>query len=135
MPTGRVIGEYWKDFNRQVEAGQINPLLAGIASFTPGPAIGNFYSNVQQGNVPGAIASGVSAAPWMPGLNAMKGFRFGPAGSTELQRLIGASGSVPVVLNRAKTGINFLEQKGKDYLSEFTTDHPIDLSFGSGKGN
>lgn len=135
MPTGRVIGDYWQDFNRQVDAGQVHPLVSGIANFTPGPALGNFYSNVQEGNVPGASTSALAALPIMPILNSLKGARLGPASPMQLQRLVGASGAVPVALNRAKTSMSYLTQQGWDKASELLSEYPLDISFGSGKGN
>lgn len=134
MPTGRVIGEYWKDYNQRNKDGQVSPWVSIPLNFTPGPAIGEFYSGIQSGNPFGWGTAALSAVPAMPAINLLKGARLGNALPTEVQSLVGASGNVPAKLNAAGTRMNYWMNEGKNWLSDFASQNPIDISFGSKEG-
>lgn len=134
MPIGQVIGEYWKDWNKRDAAGQI-PAWQSIPlnNLSPGPAIGNFYQSIQEGNPNGAYVSGVSAAlPWLAKMQFLKSFQFGQLPLA--QRLVGGNRqSVAQGLKKqtAWAGLgNFSLGEGSD----IATQNPIDISFGSKEG-
>jgi hypothetical protein len=114
------VGGYWQDFNKQVKAGQVNPLVSGIANFTPGPALGQMYSGIQQGNVPGAASAAISAFPLFVATRAFK--TLGPGYAT------------PKAIDWGTTKVRAASQTALGLLAE-GLEEPLDISFGSKEGN
>ncbi len=135
MATGRVIGEYWKDWNKRDASGEIPEWQSiPLNNLSPEPAIGNFYQSVQEGNPNGAYVSGISAAlPWLARMQFLKAFQFGQLPLA--QRLVGASNQSVAQGLKKQTALSGISNFGLSKGSDIATQNPLDISFGSGKGN